>query len=88
MHDLIAELDRTGRAVADADLGGAPAHVVELRRRLHAPIADVWDACTNPERVGRWFLPLSGDLRPGGNFQLEATPAARPPSARLRIDYS
>jgi uncharacterized protein YndB with AHSA1/START domain len=70
MDDLIAELDRTGRAVADADLGGAPAHVVELRRRLHAPVADVWDACTDPERVGRWFLPLSGDLRPGGNFQL------------------
>jgi hypothetical protein len=40
--NLIAELDRTGRAVADADLGGATAHVVELRRRLHASVADVW----------------------------------------------
>ncbi len=71
MRDLIAELDLTERAVADADLGGAPAHVVELRRRLHAPVADVWDACTDPERVARWFLPLSGDLRAGGDFQLE-----------------
>ena len=24
-----------------------------------------------PERVRRWFCPLSGDLRPGGSFQLE-----------------
>jgi hypothetical protein len=68
MDDLIAALDRTGRAVADADLGGAPAHVVELRRRLHAPVADVWDACTDPDRVGRWFLPLS-------LVSLELTPA-------------
>jgi hypothetical protein len=31
----------------------------------------VWDACTNPERIPRWFLPVSGDLRLGGRFQLE-----------------
>jgi uncharacterized protein YndB with AHSA1/START domain len=29
------------------------------------------DACTDPERVPRWFLPLRGDLRPGGTFRLE-----------------
>lgn len=71
MHDLIAELDLTGRVVADTEMRGAPAHVVELRRDVRAPVADVWDACTEPERLRRWFLPLSGDLRPGGNFQLE-----------------
>lgn len=31
---------------------------------------DVWDAITDPERIRRWFLPVSGDLRPGGNYQL------------------
>ena len=31
----------------------------------------MWDACTNPERLSRWFLPISGDLRPGGRFQIE-----------------
>jgi uncharacterized protein YndB with AHSA1/START domain len=71
MHDLIAALEQASRRVADTELRDAPAHVVELRRALHAPIGDVWDACTNPERVRRWFLPLSGDLRPGGSFQLE-----------------
>ena len=71
MDDLIAALDQAGRAVADADLRDGPAHVVELRRAVHAPVADVWDACTDPERVRRWFLPLTGDLRPGGTFQLE-----------------
>jgi uncharacterized protein YndB with AHSA1/START domain len=71
MHDLIAELDQARRAVGDGKLGGATAHAVELRRRFHAPVADVWNACTDSERVRRWFLPLSGDLRPGGRFQLE-----------------
>src|SRR5712691_6844727 len=32
---------------------------------------DVWDACTNPERIPRWFLPVSGELRLGGRYQLE-----------------
>ncbi|MGO9887223.1 MAG: SRPBCC family protein [Solirubrobacteraceae bacterium] len=71
MHDLIASLEQASRAVADTELRDVPAHVVELRRALHAPVGDVWDACTNPERVRRWFLPLSGELRPGGSFQLE-----------------
>ena len=31
----------------------------------------MWDACTDPERIGRWFLPVSGDLRLGGRYQLE-----------------
>jgi uncharacterized protein YndB with AHSA1/START domain len=34
-----------------------------------AAIEDVWDACTNPERIPRWFLPVSGDLRPSGRYQ-------------------
>jgi uncharacterized protein YndB with AHSA1/START domain len=30
------------------------------------PPDDVWDACTNPERIPRWFLPISGDVGAGG----------------------
>ncbi len=36
-----------------------------------APVEDVWDACTNPERIPRWFVPVSGELRLGGRYQLE-----------------
>ena len=67
MNDLIAELERVRRSVGD---DGAR-KVVELRRSYDADVADVWDACTNPERIPRWFLPISGDLRLGGRFQLE-----------------
>ena len=44
---------------------------VTLQRRYDADQADVWQAITDPDRVRRWFLPLTGELREGGNFQLE-----------------
>lgn len=42
-----------------------------LSRSYDAAVEDVWDACTNPERIPRWFLPVTGELRAGGRFQLE-----------------
>jgi uncharacterized protein YndB with AHSA1/START domain len=35
------------------------------------PTEDLWDACTNPERLPRWFLPISGDLQPGGRYAFQ-----------------
>ena len=58
----------------------------ELRRRVHegkqvhelvatrvcgVDRDDLWDALTSAERIPEWFLPISGDLRPGGSYQLE-----------------
>jgi uncharacterized protein YndB with AHSA1/START domain len=71
MKDLIAELERVRRSVGSQPVDDGPAHVVELRRTYDAPPEDLWDACTNPERIARWFLPVTGDLRLGGRFQLE-----------------
>ena len=47
------------------------ARTIRLQRDYDAPIDDVWDALTNPERIGRWFLPISGDYRLGGRYQFE-----------------
>ena len=44
---------------------------VTLTRSYPAEMVDVWDALTNPDRIKRWFLPVSGDLREGGQFQTE-----------------
>jgi uncharacterized protein YndB with AHSA1/START domain len=67
VKDLMAELERVQRSVGE----DGDTKVVELRRTYPAPAQDVWDAVTNPERIPRWFLPISGDLRLGGRFQLE-----------------
>lgn len=44
---------------------------IRLRREFAAAIEDVWDALTSPERIGRWFLLISGDSRLGGRYQFE-----------------
>lgn len=59
------------REVGRRRIGAGEARFVLIRRRLDASVADVWDACTVPNRLNRWFLPVSGDLREGGTFSLE-----------------
>jgi uncharacterized protein YndB with AHSA1/START domain len=44
---------------------------VLMRRTYPAEPEEVWDALTDPERLRRWFLPVSGELKVGGSFQLE-----------------
>jgi uncharacterized protein YndB with AHSA1/START domain len=68
--DLFSELDAIHRQV-DVDAVEGDTVRVLLRRRYPTEPADLWDALTDPERVVRWFLPLHGDLREGGSFQLE-----------------
>lgn len=71
MIDIIAEITAIHRKVGSAQLPAGQARKVSLHRRYDAPIEDVWDAITNPERIRRWFLPVTGDLRLGGTFQLQ-----------------
>ena len=49
---------------------GRPARVVVAARTYDTTVDDLWDAVTNKERIPRWFLPISGDLRLGGRYQL------------------
>ncbi|HEY5198644.1 MAG TPA: SRPBCC domain-containing protein [Solirubrobacteraceae bacterium] len=46
-----------------------PARVAVFTRVYETTIEDLWDACTNPERLRRWYVPVTGDLRVGGQFQ-------------------
>jgi uncharacterized protein YndB with AHSA1/START domain len=36
-------------------------------------IADLWDACTTPERLSRWIAQVTGDLREGGTIHATFT---------------
>lgn len=69
--DIANQLAAIHRAVSrQAGLSGETV-TVRIQREYDAEVADVWDAVTDPDRVKRWFLPLTGDLREGGTFQLE-----------------
>ena len=47
------------------------ARTLTISRVYDTGIEDLWDACTNPERIPRWFLPVSGALEVGGRYALE-----------------
>ena len=69
--DVESHLGAVERSVSSLDRDGQPARAVSLSRSYSTTIEELWDALTNGERVPRWFLPISGDLRPGGHYQLE-----------------
>jgi uncharacterized protein YndB with AHSA1/START domain len=71
MIDIADQLRAIHREVDKRPVADGEDISVLLRRSYPAPAQDVWDALTQPGRMKRWFLPISGDLRVGGTFQLE-----------------
>ena len=69
--DIAEQIGAISREVSQQHTESGETVAVTLERRYYADQADVWQAITDPDRVRRWFLPLTGDLREGGNFQLE-----------------
>ena len=51
----------------------------------------MWSALTEPDRIGRWIAPVTGDLEVGGRYQLEnhagGTILACEPPSRLRVTW-
>lgn len=69
--DPAAAAGLAAREVRSGSRDGEPTKIAIARRRYPASQADLWDALTSPERLPRWFLPVSGDLRTGGRYQLQ-----------------
>ncbi|MFT7835684.1 SRPBCC family protein [Saccharothrix sp. BKS2] len=64
-------VDETERELGQRTIGAGEAHSAIMRRVYSAPIDEVWSAITDPDRITRYFLPVSGDLREGGSFSIE-----------------
>ncbi|WP_199422106.1 SRPBCC domain-containing protein [Actinotalea solisilvae] len=69
MFDMLEEIAAIHRAVAVDSTADVVS--VTVARTYDADADDVWDALTSPERLPRWFYPVTGDLVVGGSFQLE-----------------
>lgn len=67
MIDILQEIDAIRRGVRRDE----ESVTVTIDRTYPTDPEDVWDAITTPERIARWFAPISGDLREGGEFQVE-----------------
>jgi uncharacterized protein YndB with AHSA1/START domain len=91
MIDIQSQIGAIDREVSRREGEAGEEVAVLISRTYDSAITDVWDALTDPDRVKRWFMPLSGDLRPGGNFQLEGNAGGDildcEPPHRLRVTF-
>ncbi|MDT9600709.1 SRPBCC family protein [Sphingosinicella rhizophila] len=69
--DVSRHANAVTRSVTNGEWNGKSARIVVAERDYATDIEDAWDALTSAERIPRWFLPVSGDLRLGGRYQLQ-----------------
>lgn len=91
MDEILREVGMVVREVRSFTHEGKPARVVVASRIYDTTADDLWDALTNPERIPRWFLPISGDLRLGGRYQFQGnaggTITACEPPQRVSVTW-
>ncbi|GAA4228139.1 SRPBCC family protein [Actinomadura meridiana] len=71
MIEVTGQINAVTRRVGERVLEAGTARTVTLAQTYDTDVDDLWDAVTSPDRIRRWFLPVSGDLRLGGRYALE-----------------
>ena len=71
MIEVTEQISAVRRRVGSRVLEAGEARTMTISQTYGTDIDDLWDACTSPDRIPRWFLPVSGDLRLGGRYQIE-----------------
>ena len=57
-----------------------------VKRSFRAPIHDVWESITNPERTARWYGPWRGAARPGALIETQMAYEEGGPWFPMRIE--
>ena len=71
MASHTGDLAAVRRVLGTIDRDGQEMRRLTLTHSYPTTPEDLWEALTNAERIPRWFLPVTGDLRAGGRYQLE-----------------
>lgn len=71
MSEVLDQIGAVTRRLGLEDKDGKEARVLVASQTYDTGVEDLWDAVTNPERIPRWFLPVSGDFTLGGRYQFE-----------------
>lgn len=91
MIDIANQLKAIHREVGKQTAPSGEVVTVLMKRDYDADIEDLWDALTTPERIARWFMPITGDLKAGGTFQLEGNAGGEilecEPPRRLKVTF-
>ena len=69
--DAIAYAGAIVRNVKSVEWDGKAAKAVVATATYETSIEDLWEAVTTAVRIKRWFLPITGELKLGGRYQLE-----------------
>jgi len=71
-HDIIASQPNEVRRDLTINRDENTQHTVQtISQSYPTTLDDLWQACTQADRLERWFAPVSGDLRLGGRYQVE-----------------
>ena len=69
--DLMNHMAAMTRVVRNLERDGKPVKAVVASYVYDTDAADLWDALTSKDRLKRWFLPITGDLKLGGTYKFE-----------------
>ncbi|WP_217518286.1 hypothetical protein [Streptomyces lunaelactis] len=62
MIGFVDRINAARREVGNHPVATGEGRSLLLRRSYDASIEDVWNACTDPDRISRWLAPVTGDL--------------------------
>lgn len=68
--DALAYAGAIVREVKSVEREGKPAKAVVATATYDTNLDDLWEAITTEARIKRWFMPINGDLKLGGRYQL------------------
>lgn len=71
MIDIINEVNAIHRQVARQPGSAGEEVAVLVRRSYQAEVEEIWSALTEPERLARWFSPVTGEFKVGGSYQIQ-----------------
>jgi uncharacterized protein YndB with AHSA1/START domain len=69
--DVVGAVGAVVRKVEARERDGQPVRAVIASRTYDTGLEDLWDALTDPERIPRWFAPVTGALKLGGHYQIQ-----------------
>jgi uncharacterized protein YndB with AHSA1/START domain len=68
MIDVVHQISAARRVVGSRVLEAGDARTVTISRTYDTTLEDLWEACTDPVRIQRWFVPVTID---GDHYQIE-----------------
>jgi uncharacterized protein YndB with AHSA1/START domain len=71
MTDVSQRIEAVRRTMGKRTLEAGEARVSTISQVYDTDQEDLWDAVTTAERIVRWFLPVEGELKEGGRYQLQ-----------------